>query len=77
MIERLDAILEKYNSLQATLSSEDVLKDMNQMKALSKELSDLEDVVQVYQHYKQVLASMEEDKEMLHDKELEKSQRKS
>ncbi len=70
MIERLDAILEKYNSLQATLSSEDVLKDMNQMKALSKELSDLEDVVQVYQHYKQVLASMEEDKEMLHDKEL-------
>ncbi len=70
MIERLEVILEKYHSLQEELASEAVLKDMNKMKTLSKELSDLEETVQVYHHYKQVLASIEEDKEMLKDEEL-------
>ncbi len=70
MIERLDAMEEKYISLQETLSSEEVLKDMNRMRELSKELSDLEEVVQVYRHYKQVLSSIKEDKEMLKDREL-------
>lgn len=70
MIERLDVIEEKYSSLQEALSSEEVLKDMGKMRELSKELSDLEEVVQTYRHYKDVLSSIEEDKEMVKDPEL-------
>ncbi len=70
MIERLNAIVEKYQTLQDALTQENVLKDMNKMKTLSKELSDLEEIVKTYQHYQEVLTSIIEDKELVKDEEL-------
>ena len=70
MTERLEAILEKYHSLEVELTKEEVLKDMNKMKALSKELADLEEIVKEYEHYKEILSSIQDDKEMLKDEEL-------
>ena len=70
MIERLEATEKKYMDLQQELMSEDVLKDINKTRELSKEMSDLEETVTVYREYKKVLEAIPETKEMLKDDEL-------
>ena len=70
MIERLEATLTKYNQLQTELMSEDVLKNINKTREISKEIADLEEVVNEYKRYKKVLESIEDTKEMLSDEEL-------
>jgi len=70
MIERLEGILEKYNELQEKLSSQEVLNDYNKLKSLSKEQSDIEDLVEKYKEYKTVITEIEDAKTMLQDAEL-------
>jgi len=70
MIERLEATLTKYNQLQTELMSEDVLKNINKTREISKEIADLEEVVTEYKKYKKILESIEDTKEMLSDEEL-------
>ncbi len=70
MIERLEATEKKYMDLQQELMSEEVLKDINKTRELSKEMSDLEETVNVYREYKKVLKAIPETKEMLKDDEL-------
>ena len=50
--------------------SEDVLKNINKTREISKEIADLEEVVNEYKRYKKVLESIEDTKEMLNDEEL-------
>ena len=70
MIERLEATLTTYNQLQIELMSEDVLKNINKTREISKEIADLEEVVTEYKKYKKVLESIVDTKEMLNDDEL-------
>lgn len=70
MIERLEAILEKYESLEKSLSDPEILKDLKKTKEYSREMASLEDAVVCYKKYKKLLASIEESKEMLKDPEL-------
>lgn len=70
MIERLEATEKKYIDLQKELMSEEVLKDINKTRELSKEMSLLEETVTVYREYKKVLEAIPETKEMLKDDEL-------
>ena len=70
MIERLEATEKKYMDLQKELISEEVLKDINKTRELSKEMSELEEVVTVYREYKKVIEAIPETKEMLKDDEL-------
>lgn len=70
MIERLEATLTKYNQLQTELMSEDVLKNINKTREISKEIADLEEVVTEYKKYKKALESIVDTKEMLNDDEL-------
>ena len=70
MFERLDGIVDKYNELSEKLTSEEVFNDYNLLKKYSKEKSDLEETVNVYTEYKQVLNNLEEAKMMLDDPEL-------
>ena len=70
MIERLEVTLTKYNQLQTELMSEDVLKNINKTREISKEIADLEEVVTEYKKYKKVLESIVDTKEMLNDDEL-------
>ena len=70
MIERLEATEKKYMDLQKELMSEEVLKDINKTRELSKEMSELEEVVTVYREYKKVIEAISETKEMLKDDEL-------
>ena len=52
MIERLEATLEKYNTLQEQLTKPEVLSDIKKTKEYSKEMSELEDIVNCYKKYK-------------------------
>lgn len=70
MIERLNAMVETYNHLNELLTSEEVLNDYNLLKKYSKEKSDLEETVNVYNTYKKVLSDLEETKIMLDDPEF-------
>ena len=70
MIERLEATEKKYMDLQKELMSEEVLRDINKTRELSKEMSELEEVVTVYREYKKVIEAIPETKEMLKDEEL-------
>ena len=70
MIERLEAILEKYNKLQEELTKPEVLSDIKKTREYSKEMASLEDVVNCYKKYKKVLTGIEDAKEMTKDPEL-------
>ena len=70
MIERLEATLEKYEFLQAELAKPEVLSDIKKTRQYSKEMSDLEDIVNCYKRYKKVLNDIEEAREMTKDPEL-------
>ncbi|NMA50784.1 MAG: peptide chain release factor 1 [Mollicutes bacterium] len=70
MIERLEAIIDKYNELDRLLLKQEVLNDYNLLKKYSKEKSDLEKTVTIYKKYKKVLSSIDEANKMLADPEL-------
>ena len=70
MFERLDNIVSKYQELKQELVKPDVLNDYNLLKKLSKEASDLEEIVNKYNEYKETVKALEEAKSLLDDEEL-------
>ena len=70
MIERLEAINNKYKEIQNELSKPEVLSDIKRMTELSKEQTRLGNIVEVYDKYKQVNEDILSAKEMLHDFEM-------
>ena len=56
MLERLEVIEKRYQDIQTELSNPEIYSDMNKMKSLSKEASDLEETVNTYHEYKKVLS---------------------
>ena len=70
MIDRLEATLKRYNDITQELSDPSIVSDIKKMTELSKEQTRLEEIVNVYKRYKEVLNGIEEDKELVHDSEL-------
>lgn len=70
MIDRLEVILNRYNEISLELSKPEIINDIKKMTELSKEQTRLEETVLLYKEYKKVLESIEEDKELVKDKEL-------
>ena len=70
MIDRLEATLEKYNSLTEELNKPEVLSDVKKMTSLSKEQASLADIIEKYKEYKKVVSDINDAKEMLDDKEI-------
>ena len=70
MIDRLEAIVSRYNEINNELSSPDIVNDIKKMTELSKEQTRLGETVEVYSRYKTVLANIIEDKELIKDAEL-------
>lgn len=75
MLEHLETILEKYNSLSEELTKPEVLGDIKKTTEISKEMRDMEDVVNCYKKYKKVLEEIEDAKEMIKDPEMEEMAR--
>ena len=70
MIDRLETTLKRYQTIEEELTKQEVLSDIKKTKELSKEMSEIEDIVSCYKTYKKVLIDMEEATEMMKDKEL-------
>ena len=70
MFERLDLIEEKYNKLIEDLASPEIVSNIKKMTELSKEVSDIEEVVKSYKEYKRLLIEEENNKLLLEDKDM-------
>ena len=70
MIERLEAIKDKYEELTKELTNPEVLNDYNRLMKLSKEQKNLEESYNKYMEYKNVLSNIEEAKELVDDPEM-------
>ena len=70
MIDRLEVTLKRYNDITQELSDPSIVSNIKKMTELSKEQTRLEEIVNVYKRYKEVLNGIEEDKELVHDSEL-------
>ncbi len=68
MLDRLQAIENRYEKLNELLSDPDVISDTNKLREYSKEQSGIEETVQVYREYKEVLEQLKDAKAMLEEK---------
>ncbi len=68
MLERLQAIADRYEKLSELLWDPEVAGDPKRLRELTKEQSDLQDTYECYKEYKQVVEQWNEAKEMLNDK---------
>ena len=71
MINRLEAIQNKYNEITEELTKDETIKDIKKMTELSKEQRRLSETVDIYQKYKRILSDIGAAKEMLNDKEMQ------
>ena len=70
MLERLELTEKRFNEIQELLMNPDIVKDIKKSRELSIEASRLEDVVQCFHKYKNVLNDLEAAKSMEKDPEL-------
>ena len=70
MLERLQAIEDKYNELNNELMNPDVISNIKRTLEITKEQASLRDAYEIYQEYKKVLSDIESAKEMVKDAEL-------
>ncbi|WP_059104149.1 peptide chain release factor 1 [Shouchella shacheensis] len=68
MLERLQAVEDRYDFLNEQLSDPDVISDATKLREYSKEQSDIEETVQAYREYKEVTDQHREAKAMLEEK---------
>jgi peptide chain release factor 1 len=68
--DKLQPFLDRYNKISELLSDEKITQDIKKLTELSKEQSDLQKIVDKANEYIQTLESIEENKELLSDKEL-------
>ena len=70
MIERLETTLNRYNELSNELSNPEIISNVEKMTALSKEQSQISEIVEKYKEYKKVDSELQDAKELLNDPEM-------
>ncbi|QQS29888.1 MAG: peptide chain release factor 1 [Sphingobacteriales bacterium] len=65
MLEKLEAIMHRWEDIEEKLADPSVMGDMKRYKQLSKEYRDLEPIVQAYHKYKDITDNIEFNKEVL------------
>jgi peptide chain release factor 1 len=68
--EKLQPFIDRHNEITELLSSPDIASDISRMTELSKEQSNLNELVEKAKLYLQTVESIEENKELLNDPEL-------
>ena len=72
MLEKLEAIKQRFIEIEMQLSSPEIISDMKRFAALNKSYRDLQEVVEAYGDYKKVLSNLESSREILnHEKDEE------
>ncbi len=74
MFKKLDKMLERYEKLNELVSDSDVLSRMDEWRAYTKELADMQETVEKYLEYKKVLKEQTDAKE-LYEVETDKEMR--
>ncbi len=68
--EKLQPFLDRYNEISELLSSPEIVSDIKKMTDLSREQKSLEQIKEKAEEYFQVCQDIDDNKEMLEDKEL-------
>ncbi|MER2493522.1 peptide chain release factor 1 [Catenovulum sediminis] len=71
ILRKLEALDERYEEVQALLSDGDVISNQDKFKALSKEYSQLEEVVKAFKAYQQAQEDLATAEEMLQEDDPE------
>lgn len=64
---KLDALTDRFGELEALLSDAEIISDQNKFRDLSKEYSEIEEVVKAYEKFQQVSNNLVEAQEMQKD----------
>lgn len=70
IISKLATLQERYEEVQALLSAPDIISDQDRFRSLSKEYSQLTDVVTFFEQWKKTQEDIEAAKMMLNDPEM-------
>src|SRR5471030_402317 len=65
MLEKLEAIYQRWKDVETELSSPDAMADMKRFAQLNKEYKDLTKVVDQYHIYKNIVSNIDANKEIL------------
>ena len=65
MLDKLEAINQRYLEVEKLISSPDAMNDMKSYVQLSKEYKDLEPIVAAYKEYKNLVGNIAEAKEII------------
>jgi len=71
MLEKLEAIQDRYFYLEEQMTDPEIIGDMERYKKVSKEYKDLKAIVSVFQQYKELLGNIETSREMLQEQDAE------
>ncbi len=67
MFDKLDKVKERYNEIAELLNRPETANDQKEFRKLSKEYSDLTDIVNAYDEYVKVKHQLEENKKLLYE----------
>src|SRR5476651_462505 len=65
MLEKLEAIFQRWKNVETELSSPDAMADMKRFAQLNKEYKDLAKIVNEYNIYRNIMSNIESNKEIL------------
>ncbi|MFA4905519.1 MAG: peptide chain release factor 1 [Candidatus Margulisiibacteriota bacterium] len=68
--EKLQKVEERYLELEKQLSQKEIINDREIFQKYSKELSDLNDIVQPFRKYKKILSDLKQSQALLSDPEM-------
>ncbi len=71
MLEKLEAIQDRYHYLEEKLSDPEVLADMKQFAKINKEYKDLTEIMDTFSQYKLIDSNIQNAREMLRDNDPE------
>lgn len=67
MFDKLEKVKQRYNEIAELLNKPETVNDQKEFRRLSKEYSDLTDIVNAYEEYIKVKAQLEENKKLLYE----------
>ena len=70
MLDKLEAIKERFDEVSQLIVDPEVISDMKQYIQLNKEYKDLQPIMEAHKAYKNLLSNIETAKEMLKDEEM-------
>ena len=70
MLEKLEAIKERFDEVSQLIVDPEIISDMKQYIQLNKEYKDLQPIMEAHKAYKNLLSNIETAKEMLKDEEM-------